>query len=558
MTNRLAARQVRTDLSRAPVPTRGPERGSERGPEHGPERGSPAAGQRRPSAPDLARGPFGSRPDWKARGARGAERPPDTIRAPSRRTMAIVFHNTFTKRKEPFETLEPGVVRMYNCGPTVYGRQHVGNFRAFLFADLLRRWLEYRGYEVRQVMNITDVGHLVSDGDEGEDKVQVQARKEGKDPFEISAHYAQLFLTDLAALDAAHALAYPRATQYVGEMLEIVDALVERGHAYRVGGDVYFDVSTFPRYGQLSGNRIEDLDAGARIEVREEKRHPADFALWKSDPKHLMKWKSHYGDHGFPGWHIECSAMARALLGDQLDIHTGGEDNVFPHHECEIAQSESFTGKRFARFWLHCKFLQVDGGKMSKSLGNVYTLDDVAARGFEMRHLRYALLRGHYRQPLNFTWAIMKEAQNVLASLDELRARLEHRVARPGELDPEAGRAELLQRRAEFEAALDDDLSVPEALAALFGLREAALNDRLGAAVSRDALAFLTAAHGVLGFLERPGSGNDDAEIDALVKQRDAARRAKDWAESDRLRKELEARGIVLQDSKDGAIWRRG
>ena len=478
------------------------------------------------------------------------------------RAMTFVVHNTYSKRKEPFETLEPGVVRMYNCGPTVYGRQHVGNFRAFLFADLLRRWLVHKGYDVRQVMNITDVGHLVSDADEGEDKVQLQARKEGTDPFEISARYAKLFLDDLAALDAAHALAYPRATEYVPQMLSIVDALVASGHAYQVGGDVYFAVESFPRYGHLSGNRVEDLAAGSRIEVREEKRHPADFALWKSDEKHLMKWASHYGDHGFPGWHIECSAMSRALLGDQLDIHTGGEDNIFPHHECEIAQSESFTGKRFARYWMHCKFLQVDGGKMSKSLGNVYTLDDVRARGFDMRHLRYALMRGHYRQPLNFTWAIMEEAKNVCASFDELAARLRFRIEKPTGLAAGAGAPELAARRAEFEAAMDDDLSVPEALAALFGVREAALNERFGADTAREALVFLERAEAVFGFVlpkaDTSDAANDDRAIDALVKERDAARAAKNWAESDRLRKELEARGIVLQDSKDGAIWRRG
>jgi cysteinyl-tRNA synthetase len=473
--------------------------------------------------------------------------------------VTFVVHNTYSKRKEPFVPLEPGVVRMYNCGPTVYGRQHVGNFRAFLFADLLRGWLSYLGFDVRQVMNITDVGHLVDDADDGEDKVQQQAQREGRDPFEISAGYAQAFLDDLAALGARNALHYPRATEHIEEMLEIIDALIEKGHAYRVGDDVYFDVTTFERYGQLSGNRLEDLEGGARVEVREEKRHHADFALWKSDPAHLMKWASQYGEHGFPGWHIECSAMARKHLGDRIDIHTGGEDNVFPHHECEIAQTESFTGQQFASYWMHCKFLQVDGGKMSKSLGNVYTLDDVRERGFDLRVLRFALMRGHYRQPLNFTWKIMEDSRSTLESLAEMVAHLRHRAANPGAVEPAAGGDAVARAIEAFEGGMNDDLNVPIALAALFGLRDATLKSELGADTARAALAFLERVEGVFGFLGlNADHGADDDEIEALVRARDAARANKDWAESDRLRDELTARGIVLQDSPNGAVWRRG
>ena len=472
--------------------------------------------------------------------------------------MTFVVHNTYSKKKEPFEPLEPGVVRMYNCGPTVYGRQHVGNFRAFLFADLLRGWLAYLGYEVRQVMNITDVGHLTDDADDGEDKVQAQAKKEGRDPFEISAAYAAQFLADLEALGAKNAIEYPRATEHVPEMLEIIEALIEKGHAYQVGEDVYFDVTTFDRYGQLSGNRLEDLEAGARIEVREEKRNAADFALWKSDPKHLMKWKSRFGDDGFPGWHIECSAMARKHLGDRIDIHTGGEDNVFPHHECEIAQTECFTGESFARYWMHCKFLQVDGGKMSKSLGNVYTLDDVTERGYDLRVLRFALLRGHYRQPLNFTWAIMDEARATLDSLAEMVALLRHKAEHGADTLPTAGEGALTQAVAAFETAMNDDLGVPGALAALFGLRDAVLHEAFGPETAKEALAWLERVEGVFGFLGLDSGGDDDAEIEALVRARDEARANKDWAESDRLRDELTARGIVLQDGPDGAVWRRG
>lgn len=472
--------------------------------------------------------------------------------------MTFVVHNTYSKKKEPFESIEPGVVRMYNCGPTVYGRQHVGNFRAFLFADLLRGWLSYLGYEVRQVMNITDVGHLTDDADDGEDKVQVQAKKEGRDPFEISAGYAEQFLADLEALGARNAMTYPRATEHIPEMLEIIEALIEKGHAYQVGEDVYFDVTTFERYGQLSGNRLEDLEDGARIEVREEKRNAADFALWKSDEKHLMKWSSRFGEDGFPGWHIECSAMARKHLGDRIDVHTGGEDNVFPHHECEIAQTECFTGEQFARYWMHCKFLQVDGGKMSKSLGNIYTLDDVAERGFEVRVLRFALMRGHYRQPLNFTWAIMEESRATLESLAEMVALLRHKQDLESDLAPDAGAEALSGAIEAFEAAMNDDLNVPSALAALFGLRDAVLHQDFGTGTATESLAWLERVEGVFGFLGLDAGGDDDAEIEALVRARDEARANKDWDESDRLRDELTARGIVLQDSPDGAIWRRG
>jgi cysteinyl-tRNA synthetase len=321
--------------------------------------------------------------------------------------MAFQVFDSLSKEKRVFEPLEPGVVRMYNCGPTVYGRVHVGNLRTFLFADTLRRWLEVRGYEVRQVMNITDVGHLLDDADEGEDKIEAQARREKRDPWEISRGFTELFLADVRALGLLEPRARPKASEHVGEMLEIIEGLIAKGYAYEVGGDVYYEVAKFPRYGRLSGNSVAELEAGARIEVRGEKRHPADFALWKSDPKHLMKWESRFGPDGFPGWHIECSAMARKHLGDVLDLHTGGEDNVFPHHECEIAQSEAFTGKPFARYWMHSKFLQVDGGKMSKRLGNVWNLDDVKKRGFAPRVLRFALIRGHYRGPLNFTWGIL-------------------------------------------------------------------------------------------------------------------------------------------------------
>jgi len=475
--------------------------------------------------------------------------------------MTFLVYDTLTREKRAFAPLETGpgaTVRMYNCGPTVYGRVHVGNLRSFLFADTLRRWLEASGWSVRQVMNVTDVGHLQGDLDEGEDKIEALARREQKDPWEISRGFTELFLADMRELGCLEPAVRPLASEHVPEMLEIIGGLVERGYAYAVDGNVYFEVARFPRYGRLSGNRVEDLDAGARIDVREDKRHPADFALWKSDPRHLMKWPSAYGPHGFPGWHIECSAMARKHLGDEIDIHTGGEDNVFPHHECEIAQSEAFTGKTFARYWMHAKFLQVDGGKMSKSLGNVYTLDDVKARGFSARDLRYALIRGHYRGPLNFTWGILEEARSALEKLDELTSRV--RAAARGELaaeDEQAGAEALAAARAKFDAGMDDDLNVPQALSALFELRSALLAGGCGQACAREALVFLRHARAVLGVLQIDEGPRE--QLDALLVEYVAARQRKDWGTSDRLRARALELGWSIADTPQGpALTFRG
>jgi cysteinyl-tRNA synthetase len=337
----------------------------------------------------------------------------------------------------------------------------------------------------------------------------------------------------------------------------MIDGLLEKGHAYRAGDNVYFDVSSFAEYGKLSGNKVEDLAAGARIDVLEEKRAPADFALWKSDPAHLMKWESHFGPHGFPGWHIECSAMARTHLGDRIDIHTGGEDNIFPHHECEIAQSEAFTGEPFANYWMHAKFLQVDGGKMSKSLGNVYTLSDVESRGFRPRDLRFTLLRGHYRQPLNFTWAIMADSARALAKLDDLVTRLK-RIADGQEGAAEATAGEDLVRAAKqaFRAAMNDDLNTPPAIAQLFGLRDHAVQECLGSAAAALALEFLAGVQGALGILDMQEESLDQ-ETQDIFNERIRARENKEWARSDKLRDELLERGIVVEDTGGRTVWRK-
>jgi len=469
--------------------------------------------------------------------------------------MTFQVFDSLTKEKRAFEPLEPGVVRMYNCGPTVYGRAHIGNLRSFMLADTLRRWLELSGYQVRQVMNITDVGHIQGDADEGEDKLEAQARKEKRDPWEISRHFTELFFRDLEELGFKKALVNPRASEHIAEMLEIIEGLITKGYAYRTDGNVYFEVARFPRYGRLSGNTVAELEAGARIEVREEKRHPADFALWKSDPKHLMKWPSRFGPDGFPGWHIECSAMARKHLGDQLDIHTGGEDNVFPHHECEIAQSEAFTGKPFARYWMHAKFLQVDGGKMSKSLGNVWNLDDVKARGFTPRVLRFALIRGHYRGPLNFTWDILQESKSALDKLDELCADV-LAAERGGRDDQEPAMAQLRLSRSQFDEAMNDDLNVPQALATLFSLRAIIKEFGCGPRLGQEALPFLRRAHEALGVLKLEADTLDQ-RLNALLADYQSARARKDYATSDRIRAEFTSLGFVIQDTPRGTVWRK-
>lgn len=470
--------------------------------------------------------------------------------------MAFHVYNSLTRQKELFEPIEAGKVRMYNCGPTVYGRAHIGNLRSYLFADLLRRWMEYLGLDVRQVMNITDVGHMQGDDeDAGEDKMEVQARKENRTPLEISQQWTAQFMEDKLALGILDAHEYPRATEHIDEMLEMIDGLIEKGYAYRVGDNVYFEVTKFDRYGRLSGNKVDELDAGNRIAINKEKRNPADFALWKSDPKHLMKWSNRYGEHGFPGWHIECSAMARAHLGDEIDIHTGGEDNVFPHHECEIAQSEAFTDKPFARYWMHARFLQVDGGKMSKSLGNVYTVSDIVDKGYEPRHLRFALIRGHYRQPLNFTWEILEESRAALDNLDRFMQELREWIEDANSTFD--GTALVAEAIASFESGLNDDLNTPEAFSALFTLRKKVYAEGgLNPDSAKAALAFFEKANVVLGVLKLEAD-SIDSDIEAQIEARNAARAAKDWAEADRIRDELLERGIELVDQAGATKWRK-
>jgi cysteinyl-tRNA synthetase len=475
----------------------------------------------------------------------------------------IKLYDSLAKKKRLFRPLKPGQVTMYNCGPTVYDYIHIGNLRTFLLADLLRRFLEHRGLEVTQVMNITDVGHMLADADEGEDKMEVAAAKVGQSPMEVAKFYTEAFFKDIDRLGIRRAAVYPRASEHVPEMIAMVERLLANNCAYKVttpegGTNIYFDVAAFADYGKLSGNRIERLNAGARIEVRTEKRHPADFALWIHNTKHVLQWESPWGP-GYPGWHLECSAMSMKYLGETLDLHTGGEDNKFPHHECEIAQSECSTGKPFARYWLHGRHLMVDGEKMSKSKNNFYTLDELTGKGYDLRSIRYLLMSTHYRQSLNFTLAGLDGAKAALARIDNLADAVRSYAPR------EAGKADKFgaPHLKKFDAALDDDLNIAEAMAVIFEfVREA--NERLakGELTMKEKLGaekLLAEAGDVLGFTF--GRAASDAEVPAsimmLVERRQEARAAKRFAESDEIRAEILRQGYVLEDSKEGVKVKR-
>ncbi|MEK9151825.1 MAG: cysteine--tRNA ligase [Patescibacteria group bacterium] len=467
------------------------------------------------------------------------------------------FFNSLSKKKQSFRPLKRGVVAMYNCGPTVYNYFHIGNLRYAVFTDLLRRYLDHKGYKVTQVMNITDVGHMLADADRGEDKMEVAALKEKKTPQEVAAFYTEAFFRDIDRLNIRRATVYPKASEHVPEMIAMISTLLKNGCAYRVGRDVYFDVSSFPKYGALSGNTMEGLQPGARIEVREEKKHPADFALWIHNPKHLMQWEAPWGT-GYPGWHIECSAMATKYLGPTIDLHTGGEDNKFPHHECEIAQSEGSSGKPFSRFWLHVTHLLVDGEKMSKSVGNVYTLDDLVKKGYEPREVRFLLISTHYRQPLNFTFQGIDSARAALKRLESFADAVAQATPdEPGR--PTTAGKKILKA---IEKNLDQDLAVADALAVMFEYVRA-LNDKIAKRTLTEhdksaALEFLREAGEIFGFSFGSGSEKEiPHSVAALVEKREQARAERRFAEADRLRDEIKALGWVVEDTADGRRIKR-
>jgi cysteinyl-tRNA synthetase len=470
----------------------------------------------------------------------------------------LKLYNSLTKQKENFQPLaeeknKKKLVTMYTCGPTVYDYVHIGNLRSFLAADLLRRFLEFKGYKVKQVMNLTDVGHMTSDAEAGEDKMEAAARREKKDPWQIAEFFTKAFFVDVKKMNFLEAWKYPKATDHVKEMIKIIEKLIKNGYAYVANGSVYFDLSKFSGWGKLSGNKLEDLIAGARVEVISEKKNPYDFALWIKNPSHIMQWNSPWGK-GYPGWHIECSAMSMKYLGETIDIHTGGEDNKFPHHESEIAQSEGATGKQFVRFWLHVKHLMVDGEKMSKSKNNFYTLAQITEKDYSPRALRYLLLTSHYRDSLNFTFDGLEAAKKNIAKIDEVWTKINETVPKSGGSGNLVAAAEMAKK--EFEAAFDDDLNISGALAVLFNfIRQ--INVGLASGVSKKELAAVKSTFqkidGVLGFgLEKIKAEKIPEEIKKLLTEREQARGAKDWKRADEVRGEIEKLGFTVEDTAEG------
>jgi cysteinyl-tRNA synthetase len=474
--------------------------------------------------------------------------------------MPIRLHNSLTRSLVELVPLVPGRVTMYHCGPTVYSSPHIGNFRSFLFADVLRRFVEDQGYEVVQVMNVTDVGHLTLDDIEGgEDKMEAASRRTGRTAWEIAKQYEDEFHECQRLLHVRLPHHMPRATDFIPQMGAIIDDLLQKGVAYQTNGNVYFEIARFPGYGKLSGKVIDELEEGARVAVNEEKKDPRDFALWKVDPKHQMQWEAPFrgGVRGFPGWHIECSAMSMHYLGPQIDIHTGGEDNMFPHHECEIAQTEAHTGRPFVGIWLHARHLLVDGTKMSKSLGNFFTVADVLQRGYSGLELRYALIRVQYRQSLNFTLKGLDEARAAIQRVQQCRLRL---VRIAAGLEPAGGDdlAAAAQRANDaFTAAMQDDLNVSGALAAVFdfvGACNRAAPSAQGADAARAAFVRFEDVLGCFGPEPAADAGGDaPRDLLELLEQRQQAKAGKDWATADRLRDQIQQRGYRIVDGKAGA-----
>jgi cysteinyl-tRNA synthetase len=466
------------------------------------------------------------------------------------------LYNTLSNKKEEFKSLNPGKVGMYTCGPTVYDYIHIGNIRAYMMADTIRRYLEYSGFEVRMIKNITDVGHLTDDdvaqGDSGEDKLLKAAGKEKKTPEEIAKFYEDYFKQTEKEMNILPAQYFPRATAHIPQMIKIIEGLVQKGFAYEKNGNVFFDVTKFADYGKLSGNTLENLKVGARLEEHPDKKNPWDFALWlKAPKKHLLKWESPWS-LGYPGWHIECSAMSTEYLGNTLDIHTGGEDNIFPHHEAEIAQTESYTGQKFTNFWVHVRHLFVDGKKMSKSKGNFYKLDDIKEKGFSPMDLRLLLLSSHHRSRLNFTWDALEQARKNVQKINDFILNLEAISSRNILVSTIWDNQKYIEK---FEAAMDDDLNTPLALSTFYELTTVAnkliAENSLSSEDAKKILAFWKKINSVFGII-LAGQAEIPQEIKDLVQKREDARKGKDFKKSDDLRAIIEKKGYVLKDTKDG------
>ena len=433
---------------------------------------------------------------------------------------------------------------MYSCGPTVYNYAHIGNMRAYIFMDTLRKVLKYNGYKVKHVMNITDVGHLVSDADEGEDKMAKTARIENRSVYEIAKEYTDAFMKDIKALNIDTPEHIAKATEHIREMEIYVNDIVKNGYAYETSKGVYFDTSKLPNYGKmLSNNNIDDLKAGARVEVDTEKRNPQDFALWIKAPKeHIMKWNSKWG-LCYPGWHIECSAMSRKYLGDKFDIHTGGVDHIPIHHENEIAQSIGATGHNLANYWMHVEFLLIDGGKMSKSLGNVYTLNDLKAKGIDALSYRYFTYSSHYRNKLNFTWDAIKSAKNSLNKLRDM-------IALHKGVNKKIDKNIISKYEEQFLDAINDDMNMPVAISIVWEIAKEKEK-------SNDFYELIKKFDSVLS-LDLDKNDKEDInipeDIKLILNERKDARKNKNFAKSDELRDKLKESGYIVKDTKDGQI----
>ncbi len=459
--------------------------------------------------------------------------------------MDIYFTNTLTKKKEKFIPINQNEITIYSCGPTVYKDATIGNMRTNIFQDVLRRMLEYNGYKVKQVMNITDVGHLVSDGDEGEDKMIKSAKEEHKTPEEIAEHYTKLFFEDLKALNIQLPEVICKATEYIPDMIEYVKKLIENGYAYETSTAIYFNVAKLDKYGILSGINLEDQKAGARVEIDSEKINPYDFALWIKAPKnHIMKWNSPWGE-GYPGWHIECSTMSKKHLGEQFDIHTGGIDLIPTHHENEIAQSKGFDGKIPANYWLHGEYLLINGGKMSKSLGNVYLLRDIINKGYDPLVYRLFCYTCNYRNKLNFTW---EGIESTSKSLERLRNAYQTHLKGTEELNDKDIK-KLKELENDFNKAINDDMNMPLAMSYVW---ELARYEKKSPKIAELLQKFDKVLAIKIDKENKEEKNKISKEIIDLVEQRKKAREEKNWQESDRIRDLIKEKGYEVKDTKEG------
>lgn len=459
----------------------------------------------------------------------------------------MYIYNTLTRKKEELKTIEEGKVKIYACGPTVYNFIHIGNARPLCVFDTLRNYLEYRGYDVTFVQNFTDI----------DDKIIKRANEEGISFSDVTKKYIAEYWTDVKGMNIREASVHPKATENIDEIIEMVQDLEEKGFAYEVDGDVYFRTKRFSEYGKLSHQPLEDLAAGARIAIGDIKEDPMDFALWKAAKPDEPSWDSPWGQ-GRPGWHIECSAMNRKYLGKTIDIHCGGQDLIFPHHENEIAQSETCNGAPFANYWMHNGYINVDNVKMSKSLGNFKTVRDVAnVYGYEP--IRYLMIASHYRKPINYSIDVIEQCKASIERLYNCKENLENYIAVAPEGEPSENVKEKCEaKKAQFISAMDDDFNTADALAAVFELvREAntAVNEKANKADAECYLAMFNELTSVLGLVYNDGKDDLDETVEALIEQRTKARAEKNWAEADRIRDELKAMGIILKDTPQGVTW---